>query len=72
MKYKERLDKMLVENPKALDAEIEEFSLLGEKDFRMNTVYLMEQRGADLVSALDIVEIITKEIKKILKTRRVK
>ena len=42
----------------------ENFKLISEKDFRMNTVYEFEKRGIDLVTALQITDDIVFLIKK--------
>lgn len=70
MTFEDKLKGMLEKNPNCLKKEIDEFELIGEKNYRMNMVYVMEHKGADLVSALDITEVVVKEIKSQIKKRK--
>jgi hypothetical protein len=63
-KYKEKIETMLKNDPKCLDTEMDEYNLIGDKNFRMNTVYSLELKGADLVTALSIVDDLVAVIKK--------
>jgi hypothetical protein len=57
----------LIQDPKAFKKLWEEFELLGERNFRMNYVYLFEHRGVHLVDALQAIDNIVAAMKELKK-----
>lgn len=68
--FEAKLKEMMKNKPNCLKKEIEEFELIGEKDYRMNMVYVMEHKGAHLVDALRVTDIVVEEIKSQIKKRK--
>lgn len=66
-KTTKRLESAIKNNPNVLNKDVEDFSLFGEKDYRMNKVHFYESHGLDLVSALDVVEVLVRAIVKQLR-----
>lgn len=53
----------LKNNRKVFEKERDQLNLIGEKDYVSNLVYTFEQKGCDLLNALEAAENITKAIK---------